>query len=157
MTGLTGYNSYRLALWLKQFFSKLLCHAHANLWWLVIWFHLFIFKTLGKNMLCDLIWLLCLFMWSCEFIWSFFFIYFGYTCINIQVRVIYQWWPSAWHIYIRADSRFAPSQWDTALWLLCNSISYWLGTNLKSALYVQDGDFKSWHSCPSVPHPMSAL
>ena len=32
----------------------------------------------------------------------------------------------------RADSRFAPSQWETAL--LCNDVSNWLGTNLKSAL-----------------------
>ena len=36
-------------------------------------------------------------------------------------------------IYYRADSRFAPSQWETAL--LCNDVSHGLGTNLKSALY----------------------
>ena len=36
-------------------------------------------------------------------------------------------------IYNRADSRFAPSQWEMAL--LCNEGSHWLGTNLKSALY----------------------
>ena len=35
----------------------------------------------------------------------------------------------------RADSRFAPSQWETAL--LCNDISHWLGTNLDSALHTQ--------------------
>ena len=34
----------------------------------------------------------------------------------------------------RADSRFAPSQWGTAL--LCNAISHWLGANLESALHV---------------------
>ena len=33
---------------------------------------------------------------------------------------------------IRADSTFAPSQWDTAL--LCNDLSHWLGANLNSAL-----------------------
>ena len=33
----------------------------------------------------------------------------------------------------RTDSRLAPSQWETAL--LCNDISYWLGTNPESALY----------------------
>ena len=33
---------------------------------------------------------------------------------------------------IRADSRFAPSQWETAL--LCNDVSHWLGTGLESAL-----------------------
>ena len=32
----------------------------------------------------------------------------------------------------RADSRFAPSQWETVL--LCNDVSHWLGTSLKSAL-----------------------
>ena len=31
----------------------------------------------------------------------------------------------------RADSRFAPHQWET---LLCSSISHWLGANLESAL-----------------------
>ena len=38
-------------------------------------------------------------------------------------------------VYIRADSRFAPSQWETAL--LCNDVSHWLGANLKSALYIR--------------------
>ena len=33
---------------------------------------------------------------------------------------------------IRADSRFAPSQWETAL--QSNAVSHWLGANLKSAL-----------------------
>ena len=33
---------------------------------------------------------------------------------------------------LRADSRFAPSQWETAF--LCNGISHWLGANLESAL-----------------------
>ena len=32
----------------------------------------------------------------------------------------------------RADSRFAPSQWETTL--LCNDVSHWLGASLKSAL-----------------------
>ena len=31
---------------------------------------------------------------------------------------------------IRADSRFVPSQWETAL--LCNDVSHWLGTSLES-------------------------
>ena len=31
----------------------------------------------------------------------------------------------------RADSRFAPSQWETAL--LCNNVSHWLGASLESA------------------------
>ena len=33
---------------------------------------------------------------------------------------------------IRADSRFAPSQWETAL--LCNDVSHWLGASIASAL-----------------------
>ena len=36
--------------------------------------------------------------------------------------------------YVKADSRFAPSQWETAL--LCNDVSRWLGASIKSALYV---------------------
>ena len=36
-------------------------------------------------------------------------------------------------IWYRADSRFAPSQWETAL--LCNYVSHWLGTSLESALW----------------------
>ena len=32
----------------------------------------------------------------------------------------------------RADSRFAPGQWETAL--LCNGVSHWLGANLESSL-----------------------
>ena len=34
----------------------------------------------------------------------------------------------------RADSRFAPSQWETPL--LCNGVSHWLGPNLESALGI---------------------
>ena len=40
-----------------------------------------------------------------------------------------------WPIYCiecRAESMFAPSQWETAL--LCNDVSHWLGTNLESAM-----------------------
>ena len=33
---------------------------------------------------------------------------------------------------IRADSKFAPSQWKTALF--CNDVFHWLGTRLESAL-----------------------
>ena len=41
-------------------------------------------------------------------------------------------WTIYWQHY-RADSRFAPSQWEMAL--LCNNVSYWLGANLESALH----------------------
>ena len=36
--------------------------------------------------------------------------------------------------HIRADSRFAPSQWETKL--LCNDVSHWLGASLESALIL---------------------
>ena len=38
------------------------------------------------------------------------------------------------NIIIRADSRFASSQWETAL--LCNDVSHWLGANLKSSMIM---------------------
>ena len=38
--------------------------------------------------------------------------------------------------HFRADSRFAPSQWEMAL--LCNGVSHWLGASLESALHL-------WH------------
>ena len=37
---------------------------------------------------------------------------------------------------LRADYRFAPSQWETAL--LCNNVSHWLGASLESALATDD-------------------
>ena len=45
---------------------------------------------------------------------------------GVHLRAIWQ--------LVRADSRFAPSQWETAL--LCNDVSHWLGANLESALLV---------------------
>ena len=36
--------------------------------------------------------------------------------------------------YCRADYRFAPSQWETAL--LCNDVSHWMGANLESIKMV---------------------
>ena len=42
-------------------------------------------------------------------------------------------WPMHQPIWkSRADSRFAPSQWEMAL--LCNDVSHWLGASLESAL-----------------------
>ena len=51
-------------------------------------------------------------------------------------------WHDIWHVFFlfifhrwfhyRADSMFAPSQWETAL--LCNDVSHWLGANIESAL-----------------------
>ena len=41
---------------------------------------------------------------------------------------------STWIPTHRADSRFALSQWETAL--PCNDVSHWLGANLDSDLYT---------------------
>ena len=56
-------------------------------------------------------------------------------CYEISLKNTLHW-PFSCHswTYVRADSRFAPSQWETAL--LCNDVSHWLGANLESALYV---------------------
>ena len=40
----------------------------------------------------------------------------------------------SWTILSRVDSRFAPSQWETAL--LCNDVSHWLGANLEEVFYL---------------------
>ena len=53
---------------------------------------------------------------------------FNYSTILLFVTELYKFESSN----IRAASRFAPSQWETAL--LCNDISRWLGANLESAL-----------------------
>ena len=37
-------------------------------------------------------------------------------------------------IFVRADSRLAPSQWETSL--QSNAVSHWLGTNLEAAIFV---------------------
>ena len=42
------------------------------------------------------------------------------------------WYHHILYLMPRANSRFAPSQWETAL--LCNNVSHWLGASLKSAL-----------------------
>ena len=39
------------------------------------------------------------------------------------------------HVDPRADSSFAPSQWETAL--LCNDVSHWLDASLQSAVTVE--------------------
>ena len=44
------------------------------------------------------------------------------------------WYQTQTEHIIRADPRFAPNQWETAL--LCNDVSHWLGANLESALIM---------------------
>ena len=45
---------------------------------------------------------------------------------------------------VRADSRFAPSQWEMVL--LCKDVSHWLGTNLESALLCAWQQVRLWMS-----------
>ena len=42
--------------------------------------------------------------------------------------------PFPFLIWIRADSRLAPNQWETSL--LSNDVSHWLGANLESAIWM---------------------
>ena len=56
-----------------------------------------------------------------------------YTQIQTTVPLL---WAAKYIIQmfiIRANSRFAPGHWQTAL--LCNDVSHWLSANLESALY----------------------
>ena len=55
-------------------------------------------------------------------------------------------WPALGLIVCKADSRFAPSQWETVL--LCNDVSHWLDASLESALYNAPLAFltqSTWH------------
>ena len=62
------------------------------------------------------------------------FVYKYIQYVNIQYKYIQCYARVATNplMQIRADSRFAPSQWETSL--QSNTISHWLGTNLESAL-----------------------
>ena len=61
--------------------------------------------------------------------------------------------PKRFNRYARADSRFAPGQWETSL--QSNAISHWLGANLDSALYTKTCTLSSWHTVhPWWRHPM---
>ena len=59
------------------------------------------------------------------------------NCILISVLINVQTWILQFLLILnrcpRADSKLAPSQWETTL--LCNDITYWLGARLESALY----------------------
>ena len=98
-------------------------------------------------------------------------IYWNQRLLNKQAS--YWWFKSPWHscniiislsIFLqfdqtilcthRADSRFAPSQWETAL--LCNDVSHWSGANIESALYtcrVFDGQYTYETGIISCMHP----
>ena len=66
--------------------------------------------------------------------WSSVFMWFRYE-LNIfaLLRYLYKFWQMLIVSY-RADSMFAPSQWETGL--LCNDVSHWLDASLKSALFL---------------------
>ena len=66
-----------------------------------------------------------------------------YTGCKIRIEIlVYKQipWPQTWwwrametlSSLLSADSRFAPSQWETAL--LCNDVSRWLGASLESTM-----------------------
>ena len=65
-----------------------------------------------------------------------------WNILKIDTPIAYPWgwamgcllWDQSM-IYIRADSRLSPSQWETSL--QSYAISHWLGANLESALYIQ--------------------
>ena len=53
-------------------------------------------------------------------------------------------------IQIRADFRFGPSQWETAL--LCNDVFHWLGASLESAQQItpiryHSSPMRAWYLC----------
>ena len=59
------------------------------------------------------------------------------ACHIVQSYVCFLFWAASSYracITFRADSRFATSQWETAL--LCNTVSHWLGANLESAMIL---------------------
>ena len=61
-----------------------------------------------------------------------------------------------WTIH-RADSRFAPSQWETVL--LCNDVSHWLGANLEPAQADSRFAPSQWETallCNDVSHWLGA-
>ena len=60
----------------------------------------------------------------------------GHLCkcwLNYENYFEFMCWLSVQHpIHYKADSRLAPSQWETSL--QSNAVSHWLGANLESAL-----------------------
>ena len=64
-------------------------------------------------------------------------------CPSAQTTTTIPLRPRNWRIRsrCRADSRFAPSQWETAL--LCNDVSHWLDASLESVLRCDEGRVKA--------------
>ena len=57
--------------------------------------------------------------------------------------------------FTRADSRFAPSQWETSL--QSNVVSHWLATNLKSAMFMESVFMGFHHNGILLPFKFFAL
>ena len=53
------------------------------------------------------------------------------VCVAVSRVSSARWMSDLARCRFRADSRFAPSQWETAL--LCNDVSHWLGASIESA------------------------
>ena len=66
--------------------------------------------------------------------WFMFSLHFCTTVCNVMLYWAALYWHPAVHWWFRADSRFAPSQWEMSL--QSKTVSHWLGTNLVSALVV---------------------
>ena len=70
--------------------------------------------------------------------------------IEIQLHEMLARFTWTWNVLLkitcllqcRADSRFAPSQWETSL--QSNAVSHWLGTNPESALAMPDDEGQAW-------------
>ena len=81
----------------------------------------------------------------------------------INKKVLYLLWLKSWIncklcfccvTHWSLDSRFVPSQWETAL--LCNDVSHWLSSNLESALHIHASKrchhyFRQWFITCSLP------
>ena len=82
------------------------------------------FLTFSQNTpnTIDVVGILCIF-----FISFFYELLFCILCLCLDALL----YGAFYYLNQRADSRFAPSQWEMAL--LCNDVSHWLGTNLESA------------------------
>ena len=118
-------NSIANALHLLQSCTK------PSILWCFTWEFHFMFSMVGKQ----------------EWFRPFF--YFGHIRIQFGSIVVFEFscpcppnssflfqhfWSNFFRIYIRADSRLAPSQWETSL--QGNAVSHWLGAKLESALYL---------------------
>ena len=74
-------------------------------------------------------------------------ILFPHPCVQIPPYPLL----SKLEIHLRADSRFAPSQWETSL--LCTDVSHWLVANLESALHLILELINTEHLKPLISWP----